>query len=171
MSTVSELEACANNLKSDIWVSALPGTFVHGARALLHVEKDMHDDDARRRVRSAFTVGAERSFDQDPRFGLIVLAEIASRALSPAVNDPGTAISVVGRLVRILANWKYGPEPDIQYQSVFVPPVSSADLLDDAFRPIIRDGASTVEVQIRLQKALQAWPPCRKTLFALPRRP
>ncbi|WP_209438585.1 DUF2254 family protein [Vibrio natriegens] len=33
-------------------------------------------------VSAAFTIRTERSFDQDPRFGLVVLAEIASRALS-----------------------------------------------------------------------------------------
>jgi uncharacterized membrane protein len=44
-----------------------------------------------------------RSFAQDPRFCLSVMAEIACRALSPAVNDPGTAIDVIGRGVRILS--------------------------------------------------------------------
>ena len=46
-----------------------------------------------------------READLRPRpvFGLCVLAENASRALSPAVNDPGTAIDVIGRGVRLLA--------------------------------------------------------------------
>jgi hypothetical protein len=48
-------------------------------------------------------VGDVRSFDQDPRFGAVVLTEIASRALSPGMNDPGTAIDVIGRAVRLLA--------------------------------------------------------------------
>jgi uncharacterized membrane protein len=39
---------------------------------------------------------------------------------------------------------------------VFVPPLQIADLLDDAFTPIARDGAGIVEVQLRLQKALAA---------------
>ena len=60
------------------------------------------DEDVHKAVAEAFTIGAERTFDQDPRFGLCVLAEIASRALSPAVNDPGTAIDVIGRAVRLL---------------------------------------------------------------------
>ncbi|WP_305804424.1 DUF2254 family protein [Stenotrophomonas sp. YIM B06876] len=44
-------------------------------------------------------VGAQRSLDQDPRFGLLVLGEVASRALSPAINNPCTAIDVIGRAV------------------------------------------------------------------------
>ena len=35
----------------------------------------------------------------------MVLSEIATRALSAAVNDPGTAIGVIGRLTRLLNTW------------------------------------------------------------------
>lgn len=150
-----QLQECADNLNIKVWLSVLPGAFVHEANVLCHVAREV-DADAVQRLRSAFTVGAERNFDQDPRFGLIVMAEIASRALSPAVNDPGTAISVVGRLIRILARWKDDPEVKVEHQSVFVPPLQPADLIDDAFRPIVRDGAAILEVHIRVQKALYA---------------
>ena len=60
---------------------------------------------ATRRSGPAFRPATTRSFDQDPRFGACVLTEIASRALSPAINDPGTAIDVIGRAVRVLAVW------------------------------------------------------------------
>lgn len=52
-------------------------------------------------IARAFLIGDERTFDDDPRFGLVVLSEIASRALSPAVNDPGTAIDIIGTFVRL----------------------------------------------------------------------
>lgn len=129
-------------------------------------------------VRDAFVVDAERSFEQDPRFGLSVLAEIASRALSPAVNDPGTAIDVIGRAVRLLQSWahrgqphptvtvgadeaanfgeKAGPDEDVACPRVHVSPLAAADLFDDVFAPIARDGAGLIEVQMRLQKALLA---------------
>lgn len=150
-----QLQKCADNLNIKVWLSVLPGAFVHEASVLCHVAREV-DADTVQRLRSAFTVGAERSFDQDPRFGLIVMAEIASRALSPAVNDPGTAISVVGRLIRILTRWKDEPEVKVEHQSVFVPPLQPADLIDDTFRPIVRDGAAILEVHIRVQKALYA---------------
>jgi uncharacterized membrane protein len=108
-------------------------------------------------VRGAFSVSDERSFDQDPRFGLCVLAEIASRALSPAINDPGTAIDVMGRAVRILGVWADDdPKARVEYPHVHVPGLSLADLFDDIFAPIARDGAGIAEVQIRLQKTFVA---------------
>ncbi|MBD0328395.1 MAG: DUF2254 domain-containing protein, partial [Pyrinomonadaceae bacterium] len=109
------------------------------------------------RIVSAFLIGPDRSFRQDPRFGLIVLSEIASRALSPGVNDPGTAIDVIGRVVRLLSecvNRADTSEDKTQFDNVYVPAVAISDLFDDVFTPIARDGASNIEVGIRLQKAL-----------------
>jgi uncharacterized membrane protein len=85
-----------------VFVTALPGTFVDPSRPLAWL-LDIEGEQAESDVLASFTVDDERSFDQDPRFGLAVLAEIASRALSPAMNDAGTAIDVIGRAVRILA--------------------------------------------------------------------
>lgn len=165
---VGKLDTVAQSLKIKIWLNALPGSFVHQASPLLHVEREINNDDTIQKLRNAFIVGSERSFEQDPRFGLIVISEIASRALSPAVNDPGTAISVVGRLVRILARWKDDPDAKIHHESVFVPPIIPAELIVDAFRPIVRDGASNVEVQIRVQKALHALADIAPNIFAAP---
>jgi uncharacterized membrane protein len=152
---LSALATCGEELESNVWLAVLPGSFVHEARPLLHLERPA-DEDIADRLRSAFTLGAERTFDQDPRFGVIVLSEIASRALSPAVNDPGTAISVLGRLVRVLGQWKENAEPEIEYPNVHVPPLKPADLMEDAFRPIARDGADIAEVAVRLRKSVEA---------------
>lgn len=165
---VGKLDSVAQSLKIKIWLNALPGSFVHQARPLLHIDRDITDAEALQALRNAFSVGTERSFKQDPRFGLIVISEIASRALSPAVNDPGTAISVVGRLVRILSRWKEDAPLKINYESVFVPPISPAELIVDAFRPIVRDGASNVEVQLRVRKALDALAVIAPNVFAVP---
>jgi uncharacterized membrane protein len=59
-----------------------------------------------REVRKAVTVGDERTFEQDPALALRLLADIALRALSPAVNDPTTAVQALDRiesLLRVLA--------------------------------------------------------------------
>lgn len=39
------------------------------------------------------------------------------------------------------------------YDRIHVPKISLADMFDDAFRPIARDGAGNLEVMVRLQKA------------------
>ena len=97
-------------------------------------------------------------FDDDPRYGLIVLSQIAGRALSPAVNDPGTAIDIIGILVRLFAMWAAPAETEepreATYDRVEVPELSIRDMFDDAFTAIARDGSGSVEVVIRLQKAL-----------------
>lgn len=143
----------------DIFVSVLPGAFVSPVEALLMVRTSRVPDEgenSKAELIDAFAIGTERTFDQDPRFGVAVMAEIASRALSPGINDPGTAIDVVGRMVRLLRVWtpdEEGP-PQIDYPKVHIQPIDTDDLFDDAFFPISRDGATVVDVQIRLIKGL-----------------
>ncbi|MEV0318590.1 DUF2254 domain-containing protein [Streptomyces sp. NPDC050658] len=58
----------------------------------------------RRALRWTVSVGVERTFHQDLGFGLRQLADIALRALSPAVNDPTTAVQALDRIVQFLAS-------------------------------------------------------------------
>ncbi|MGW0033469.1 DUF2254 family protein [Streptomyces sp. NPDC003314] len=54
------------------------------------------------RVPGFLSTGVERAFDQDPELPFRLLADIALRALSPAVNDPATAVEVLDRLEDLL---------------------------------------------------------------------
>lgn len=156
------LNECAEALDADLHLAAVPGAFVHPAHPLLWIAPERSiDDGTRNKLCSCFAIGQERSYDQDPRFGLAVMSEIASRAMSPAMNDAGTAIDVIGRLTRLLIRWAEGTEApqkddEIAYSRLYVPPIETRDLFDDAFNLIARDGANLIEVQIRLQKALHA---------------
>ncbi|MFO7705501.1 MAG: DUF2254 domain-containing protein [Halopseudomonas sp.] len=156
---VEELSECAQEYGLQVYVTSLPGSFVHQARPLAWVTAGAEKTQLEA-LRGTFSVAKERSFDQDPRFGLAVLAEIASRALSPSVNDPGTAIDVIGRAVRILSCWpadqQIQPSKEVCCPSVWIPALGLEDLFDDIFTPIARDGAALIEVQVRLQKAFQA---------------
>lgn len=152
----SALSECAHDWNMQLAISALPGTFADPGREVLFSEKPLSAKQTDE-VLSCFTIGAARTFEQDPRFGIIVLSEIASRALSPGVNDPGTAIDVVGRLVRVLHSWdtgvSKGGEPEVNHPNLFAPGLRVADLFDDAFTSIARDASAMLEVHIRLQKA------------------
>lgn len=157
---IGTLNRCAEANEAEITVLTEPGQLVHPAEALVCFSADI-DDDIKATIQSAFSIGNERSFDQDPRFGLSVMAEIASRALSPAVNDPGTAIDIISRLVRILLPWREHKSIDDSDENIVYPHVRVAelklkDMFDDVFLPIARDGASMIEIQLRLQKTLQA---------------
>jgi uncharacterized membrane protein len=156
------LQEFAQNIGARVVVDALPGTFAMPGNPLAHV---IHGPEAKgdadlKQVASAFTIGRDRVFDHDPRLGLIVLSEIAGRALSPAVNDPGTAIGILGTLVRLFTLWaerdvNLAIQP-VDFDRVVVPVLQIDDLFDDAFTAIARDGAGAVEVGVRLQKSLRS---------------
>ncbi len=144
----------------DIHLDVLPGSFAVPGRALARISGPF-DEQALSSFRKAFVVGDSRTFENDPRYGLVVLTEIAVRALSPAVNDPGTAIDVVGTVVRLFTGWARGrakKEEDIEisHSRVFVPALREEDMFDDVFPAIARDGAGMREIGIRLQKAFGA---------------
>lgn len=160
---IAALQARAVQSELRIVVAALPGTFCTPDRPVAWVIRKTTDsisDEDAKAIADTFVIGDSRSFDQDPRFGLVVLSEIASRALSPAVNDPGTAIGVTGTLVRLFVMWnELGKADDVcavQFDRVAVPELSLADMFDDAFTGIARDGAGNVEVVVRLLKALKS---------------
>jgi uncharacterized membrane protein len=46
--------------------------------------------------------GDERTYRQDPSYPLRILVDIALKALSPAINDPTTAVEALGRLGDLL---------------------------------------------------------------------
>jgi uncharacterized membrane protein len=139
-----------------IHLLARPGQYVEPGQPVLILDR-APDDAIAHALQDTVVVGGERQFDGDPRFGLIVLSEIASRALSPGINDPGTAIDVIGTSVRALADWSDAlrcAAPDLRFPDLRVVPIKVEDVLEDAFRWIARDGAGLLEVQIRLQKGL-----------------
>lgn len=135
----------------EIDVMRMPGAFVGAGETLAYASA--FDEEAAERIGGAFIIGERRSYRQDPRFGLIVLSEIASRALSPAVNDPGTAIDVLSTIARLLT----APAPEEAREplkGVHAPELSPASLLEDCIVPIARDGAGVIEVALRLQRSL-----------------
>ncbi len=167
---LATLQSCAEALNCQVMVMALPGAFMSAGRPLLRidecVEERVDESNQEREAfnpddfASAFTISPNRTFEDDPRFALLALSEVAGKALSPGINDPGTAINVVGTLVRLFTLWQSPLEKDslqtITYDRVSVPELVIDDLFDDAFTVIARDGAGIVEVAIRLQKAFLA---------------
>lgn len=154
--------SCAHH-QGEIYIAALPGTFIYPHTPLAWFSPSTAIDDTpalREALCRAFSIGRERSFEQDPRFGLAVLSEVGSRALSPATNDPGTAIDVIGRMTRLLRlcarESEQAKDVEIMHPAVHVPPLSSRDLFEDAFLLMARDGAGLIEIQLRLQKSLHA---------------
>ena len=183
------LQGLAQALGVQLHLRRRPGAFVHPGTVLAVVEGGQLDEAGASALCNGVLIDRARTFEQDPRFGLIVLSEVAQRALSPAVNDPGTAIEAMGVATRLLVNWAHrrqeaedsaaadadrdsaGP----RHPNLSLVPLDAADFLVDMFDPIARDGAGTVEVGVRLQKLLQALapqlpPPLQPALQALAQR-
>jgi len=66
---------------------------------LLHGGADAIDE---RKLRASVVLGSERTMDQDPLFAFRILADIAIKALSKAINDPTTAVLAIDQLDRLL---------------------------------------------------------------------
>jgi uncharacterized membrane protein len=65
---------------------------VHGAKLKI----------AEAALRKALEMGPERTFEQDPKYAIRLLVDIAIRALSPAVNDPTTAVQALDQIEDLL---------------------------------------------------------------------
>ncbi|WP_323036341.1 DUF2254 domain-containing protein [Pararhodobacter sp.] len=150
MIDVAGLARCST---TPVFVLRRPGQVVlHGA-PLAQFSGDVSAE----ALLSCFVIGESRTFEQDPAFAMTVLSEVALRALSPAVNDPGTAIDVISRLERLLWDWAHGDGPDsVSYPLVYVPVLCAEDLVNASFDAIARDGAALYEVCAHLLDALNA---------------
>ncbi len=137
------------------------GTFVFEGKRLASVwPASILDEEVASAVRAAFVLGPERTIEQDVELGLIVIADIALRALSPGINDPTTATQCVDRLTQILATLGTRPHPSVVRQSpdgsvrVHLRATSFARAVSIAFDQIRLYGASNPAIAHRLLDAL-----------------
>ena len=171
---VNRLQALAEHADIQVWAEVAAGRFITPDQVVARLSCEV-DAELAQKFAEAFVVEDLRNFDQDPRFGLVVLTEIAQRALSPAVNDPGTAIDIIGTVTRLLCGWavaRQSSEADeIEFPRVRVRALDEADFFEDIYAPLARDGAGLLEVAIRLHKSLETlgrlgYPPYRDTASA-----
>jgi uncharacterized membrane protein len=110
-------------------------------------------------VRSCVHLGRSRTMYQDPLYGIRQLVDVASQALSPAVNQPTTAVIVIDRLEELLLRIARRPQPtgffvDTDGVVRLMQPESTwAETVDLAFTEIAIYGASSPAVIRRLAAA------------------
>jgi uncharacterized membrane protein len=114
------------------------------------------------RLAEGVDFGRERTIDQDPAFGLRVIVDIASKALSPAINDPTTAtlaIDQIQRLLSLLARRRLDAavvhDPGGRLR-LFVRTPDWDDYVTMAVSEIRLYGATSPQVTRRLQAMLEA---------------
>jgi uncharacterized membrane protein len=106
-------------------------------------------------------LGAERTIEQDPTFAIRVMVDIAVRALSPAVNDPTTAVQVLDYLEESLrvvgsADAPVAAAPLATLTTGVVMPVRTwPDVLALGITEIREYGATSIQVMRRLRALLE----------------
>jgi uncharacterized membrane protein len=111
-------------------------------------------------VRSRFIMGARRTTTQDVEFVLLELVEIATRALSPGINDPFTALTCVDRIAealrmvaarRLPSDYRYDEQGDLR---LIASRNSFQGLCDAGFNQIRQHAGNNPAVLIRLLEGL-----------------
>jgi len=136
------------------------GHFVPAGAPLLRVvDAGRVTPEREARLLTAIDIGPTRTLQQDVEFGVIQIVDIALRAISPAVNDPTTAINCIDQLSRIMIVWtSRAAPPSCLYAPpyvlrVVVPWISYEGLLDTAFEQIRHYAKSDIAVSLRLLRA------------------
>jgi uncharacterized membrane protein len=119
--------------------------------------------DAESRLRSMIALGIERTIEQDPAFAVRIMVDIAIRALSPAVNDPTTAVQVLDHLEDLLRQVGQIDLSDLQDEAVaevdvglVIPVRRWTDYLTLSVTEIREYGGRSIQVVRRLRAMLES---------------
>jgi uncharacterized membrane protein len=134
-----------------------PGDYVFPGAPIALMKPPVEGADAA--VRNATALGPTRGSSSDLRFAVRQLVEVAVRALSPGINDPHTAISVIDRLGAALCEVKprYLPTGiwlDDDRPVLFVPHIQYDQLLNSMFHMIRQNACGNVTVLMRQLEVL-----------------
>jgi len=92
---IARRNGCAIEFVASVGDAALEATPI---LRVLGVGTPVRDDT----LKSAIKLGGERTFDQDPKYAIRLLVDIAIKALSPAINDPTTAVQTLDQIEDLL---------------------------------------------------------------------
>jgi uncharacterized membrane protein len=123
---------------------------VHGAKGPL----------SEKALMQSIRLGRERTFEQDPKYPIRLLVDVAIKALSPAINDPTTAVQTIDQIEDLLRRLGehdldagYAGDASGVVRLVFPMPTWD-DYLALSFDEIRQYGATSVQVMRRLRSAL-----------------
>ena len=136
-----------------------PGGYVFPGAPIAFVKPKV--EGAEDAIRSATALGPQRGSSADIEFAVRQLVEVAVRALSPGINDPLTAISVIDRLGAALCDLvplhlATGVVIEQGRPVLVVPSVDYDGLVDAMFHMIRQNGSNSIAVLIRILDVLTA---------------
>jgi uncharacterized membrane protein len=149
--------------KKDIVIHIVPkpGAFVRNGMVIALVwPADRVDNDLDNEIRNTFHLGNQRTPTQDVEYAVNQLTEMAVRAMSPAINDPFTAMTCLDYIGEGLALFvRQGPiRPNIydshdQLRLVF-DPVTFDELLSAAFDMLRHASADNARVLLHMLETI-----------------
>jgi uncharacterized membrane protein len=158
---IERLRWLAKSYRISLVVARRVGHFVPNGVVLLKISSTHRITEAQElQLLAAIDIGPARTMQQDVEFGIVQIVDIALKAISPAVNDPTTAISCVDQLSCILIRWLDRMPPKGNFYDpphvlrVVITWISLQGLLDLAFEQIRHYSATDAAVSLRLMRAL-----------------
>jgi uncharacterized membrane protein len=151
--------------ESDLRIRLLvrPGQLVYEGDAIVATNSSEEvAEKVQREIRGCFVVGNQRTKEQDFEFSIRQLVEIASRSLSPGINDPFTAINCIDFLSIAMAEVVTRALPKRTFHGpsgvarVRTRPESFRSLLGASFHQLRQDASSRADVSIRILEGLHA---------------
>ncbi len=110
-------------------------------------------------LNGAYSISRHRTIEQDPAFGIRQIVDMASKALSPGVNDTSTAVMCVDYLTAILARLacrQFPPSHRYDGEALRVITIAPTfeGLLAEAFDQIRRSAEGNVAIMARMLGAI-----------------
>ena len=136
------------------------GDFLPYGAPMVRIHGGTTDASALHIAAGAIGIEVERTMQQDVAFGFRQLVDIAEKALSPALNDPTTAVESLDRIHDLLRRIVVRRIPDgVMHDAagavrLVVPTASWPDLVALGFSEILRYGEGSVQVARRMRAAL-----------------
>lgn len=137
------------------------GDYVSQDQKLVRVRaRKKPDDKMHKRICGAFIIGSQRSPEQDVEFAIRQLVEVATRALSPGINDPYTALGCIDHLETALSLIvsRHFPAQEMQddkgYLRVQLNSVDFRGIVAAALNQIRQNANGKAAVLIRMVEAL-----------------
>ncbi len=158
---VAELVGLAQRCGGIIELKAAVGDTLTELTPVLQIFGSVREVDERELLH-AMELGEERTFEQDPKYAVRLLVDIAIRALSPAVNDPTTAVQALDQiedlLLRLgLRRLDIGEYRDAEGKlRLFLPFPTWEDFLLLGLDEIRAYGATSVQVMRRMKALVSA---------------
>lgn len=142
---------------------------VEGATLVTFYGERAPDAAARETARDAFDLGPVRTMQDDAEYGVRQIVDVALKAISPAVNDPSTAVTCIDHLARLVARAARRADPPslVAAEGAAVARVlrdasSFRAVIDLAFSQIRQYGKADMAVGLRVLRALETVASCTR---------